>query len=104
MPPLARSDSRLGAVAASKRGGCILHRVGSWGLGEPSTLDEFRRRRAEGSGVFVIVGRPSGRVLVHHVTCPFMTDDAFSAKHFRREGRKGRYVWAPSAEVAVRTY
>jgi hypothetical protein len=40
------------------------------------TLEQFRRRRSSGQGVFVIVGRPSGRVLVHDVACPFMTDDA----------------------------
>jgi hypothetical protein len=52
-------------------------------------IAEFRRRRSEGKGVFVIVGRASGRVLVHHVSCPFMTDQAFSAKMVRRSGRKG---------------
>jgi hypothetical protein len=29
---------------------------------ELTGLEEFRRRRAAGRGVFVIVGRPSGRV------------------------------------------
>jgi hypothetical protein len=50
---------------------------------ELTGLEEFRRRRAAGRGVFVIVGRPSGRVLVHDVTCPFMTDEAFVAKTCR---------------------
>jgi hypothetical protein len=71
---------------------------------ELTTLDEFRRRRAAGQGVFVIVGRPSGRVLVHDVSCPFMTDDAFRAKVLRRGGRKGRYVWAANAEAAIDAY
>jgi hypothetical protein len=68
------------------------------------SLEEFRRRRSSGRGVFVIVGRPSGRVLVHDVRCPFMTDDAFRAKVLDRGGRKGRYVWAASARVAIETY
>lgn len=63
---------------------------------------DFRRRRSEGKGVFVIVGRPSGRVLVHHVSCPFMTDEAFSEKMVRRSGRKGQYLWAPDAATAIR--
>jgi hypothetical protein len=71
---------------------------------ELRTLDEFRRRRVAGRGVFVIVGRPSGRVLVHDVSCPFMTDEAFRAKVLRRGGRKGRYVWAPNAETAIEAY
>jgi hypothetical protein len=53
--------------------------------------------------VFVIVGRPSGRALVHDVRCPFMTDDAFRAKVLDRGGRKGRYVWAANARVAIET-
>ena len=71
---------------------------------ELTSLDEFRRRRAGGRGVFVIVGRPSGRVLVHHVTCPSMTDEAFLAKTVRWRGRKGRYIWASSAEAAIAAY
>jgi len=66
-----------------------------------TTLEEFRRRRAAGRGVFVIVGRPSGRVLVHDVGCPFVTDEAFLAKLVRRRGRKGRYVWVADAEAAI---
>jgi hypothetical protein len=54
--------------------------------------------------VFVIVGRPSGRVLVHHVTCPFMTDDAFEAKMIVRRGRKGRYLWTVNATAAIEEF
>jgi hypothetical protein len=71
---------------------------------ELAGLEEFRRRRAAGRGVFVIVGRPSGRVVVHDVACPFMTDEAFVAKVVRRQRRKGRYIWAPSAEAAIAAY
>jgi hypothetical protein len=68
---------------------------------EIKDLAEFRRRRAERRGVFVIVGRPSGRVLIHDVTCPFMTDDAFEAKMVLRRGRKGRYLWASDPASAM---
>jgi hypothetical protein len=71
---------------------------------ELKTLQEFQQRRSGGQGVFVIIGRPSGRVLVQHVTCPFMTDDAFRAKTVKHRGRRGRYVWAPDAPTAIEAY
>jgi hypothetical protein len=54
--------------------------------------------------VFVIVRGPSGRVLVHDVACRFMTDDAFRAKVLIRSGRKGGYLWAPNARVAIEEF
>lgn len=49
----------------------------------------------------VIVGRPSGRVLMHDISCPFLTEESFSAKVIDGGGRKGRYFWAPARAVAV---
>jgi hypothetical protein len=62
---------------------------------------QLRELRSSGAGVFVIVGRPSGRVLVDDVSCPFVSDAAFTAKVIRGQGRKGRYLCAPDARIAM---
>jgi hypothetical protein len=33
-----------------------------------------------------------------------MTDDGVRAKVRERDGRKGRFLWAPDARVAIETY
>ncbi len=41
---------------------------------EIRTLPEFREKLESEEGVVVIVGRPSGRVLMHDISCPFLTE------------------------------
>ena len=68
---------------------------------EIRTLPEFRETLASGEGVVVIVGRPSGRVVVHDISCPFLTEESFSAKVDDGGGRTGRYFWAPGRDAAM---
>ena len=70
---------------------------------ELSTLSEFRALKANGSGVFVIVDRPSGRCLVHDATCPFVNEESFAAKA-AKAWRHGRYCWMADADEAIERF
>jgi hypothetical protein len=83
------------------RGSRVLTSPDPPGVAEVSDLDTFRALRTDGVGVFVIADRPTGRTVIHGVTCPFITETSFTTKVLDGGSRNGRYLWAPSAEDAL---
>ena len=68
---------------------CIATRPARWSVEEPKReLRGFERElRAAGATAGVVE--------------TYVTEESFTAKVIDRGGRKGRYFWAPSREVAV---